>query len=784
MRSYGRFGRLKRGIAAYFALAMLPVMLLSVISYVSFLSKSREETASRIELSLQSAVESIDSAINSAQQACMTIFGDRRVKKRLKPIAECDASDRIALVEIHELITSMTTITDAVVDDIFIYMDRQNVFSDGLYSFEDYFGRISFYEKYDSDFWFGLLEQRSPLRMLAASSVTSKQVMNTRTVVPMVYTTTISGRATVAVTTLSVSSIAGIMRSGVITQDTRMLILDAEGAAVYSELSEEELRSLDTAALGMGVGVALREKCMAVRVQSAGTGWSYYEFVPMNQITALPNEYLIVLACMCLLFGVSAALALYFVERISSPITRMYAATGEGDLAQNAPGLEEISRHVTSFLSDYQETREEEQSMRGYYAEVGVMQLFSGGMGDTDKLLTLLMSEYGFSDAVFQLAVIVVAFDWAEGEPVQDTERLNMQLNFKPELAAFISRYMPCLIVEHRANQYVCLLNPRLSESLSESERRTRVMLDELMQLLRNTAALGSVGICMAHAHMLLDELSGEYDGVMRALTARPHGERYFMGYWDEVPQAAASSYSIRDELRLLSALRAGDAERTRAILGELVKTGPDTSYAQQMELVHELYVTGMRFLAERDETLHGSERYKGLCADAELVGSSRRPVSVEAKLRLLSAFYTEIMRINADVPAQPEASAVAQSRNEAPAGDPDGRSSLTDAIMEYVNQNYASDLYLERIAQKMGLSVKYISKVFKARTGRNLSDYINDVRMEHIRDMLLTTDMSVSAISEAAGIYSRTTLLRLFKKYEGMTPSEYRELARSKAAR
>ena len=45
---------------------------------------------------------------------------------------------------------------------------------------------------------------------------------------------------------------------------------------------------------------------------------------------------------------------------------------------------------------------------------------------------------------------------------------------------------------------------------------------------------------------------------------------------------------------------------------------------------------------------------------------------------------------------------------------------------------------------------------------------------------MLVNTNMSIASISEAAGIYSRSTLIRLFRKYEGVTPSEYRELARS----
>ena len=42
---------------------------------------------------------------------------------------------------------------------------------------------------------------------------------------------------------------------------------------------------------------------------------------------------------------------------------------------------------------------------------------------------------------------------------------------------------------------------------------------------------------------------------------------------------------------------------------------------------------------------------------------------------------------------------------------------------------------------------------------------------------MLVNTNMSIASISDAVGIYSRSTFVRLFRKYEGVTPSEYREL-------
>ena len=220
----------------------------------------------------------------------------------------------------------------------------------------------------------------------------------------------------------------------------------------------------------------------------------------------------------------------------------------------------------------------------------------------------------------------------------------------------------------------------------------------------------------------------------------------------EEGEQQPAVAFTLRDEMTLLSALRGGDKDQVYAIMNQMLSASGRVSPGQEKLRIHDLFVTGMRYLAERDETLQDQDQYQGLQADVELPGG------MEAKRQLLNRFYgelTEIRRIGTE-------------------------SNLTASIVDYVQQHYASDLYLERVAQGLGLSVKYISKVFKEQTGRNLSDYINEVRIQHVKDMLVNTNMSIASISEAAGIYSRSTLIRLFRKYEGVTPSEYRELARS----
>ncbi|MNR04934.1 HTH-type transcriptional regulator YesS [compost metagenome] len=99
----------------------------------------------------------------------------------------------------------------------------------------------------------------------------------------------------------------------------------------------------------------------------------------------------------------------------------------------------------------------------------------------------------------------------------------------------------------------------------------------------------------------------------------------------------------------------------------------------------------------------------------------------------------------------------------------------LVSFITDYIEKHYEQDLYLEVIAGEIGLSAKYVSRMFKESTGTNISDYISLVRIAKARELLVNTDMKISDIADKIGIFSRTTFLRLFKKYEGISPNEYR---------
>ena len=103
----------------------------------------------------------------------------------------------------------------------------------------------------------------------------------------------------------------------------------------------------------------------------------------------------------------------------------------------------------------------------------------------------------------------------------------------------------------------------------------------------------------------------------------------------------------------------------------------------------------------------------------------------------------------------------------------------IVNRLRLYIEKHFSEDLSLDILADKMDISSKYLSRIFKQSIGMNLSEYLARVRVEKAKELLLT-DMSIQQIMESIGIYNRTTFTRMFRRLEGITPSEYRNLRNS----
>ena len=96
--------------------------------------------------------------------------------------------------------------------------------------------------------------------------------------------------------------------------------------------------------------------------------------------------------------------------------------------------------------------------------------------------------------------------------------------------------------------------------------------------------------------------------------------------------------------------------------------------------------------------------------------------------------------------------------------------------VKNYIDDHYKGDMSLEKLANHVGMTPTAFSRYFKLRTGKNLSEYIVDIRLGHAARLLVDTTDSVSEICWATGFNTLSNFNRLFLKRKGCTPTEFRK--------
>ncbi len=100
----------------------------------------------------------------------------------------------------------------------------------------------------------------------------------------------------------------------------------------------------------------------------------------------------------------------------------------------------------------------------------------------------------------------------------------------------------------------------------------------------------------------------------------------------------------------------------------------------------------------------------------------------------------------------------------------------IMQRAMEFIDENYNEQISLNEIAEHTFVSTYYISRLFKKELGKNFVDYLNEIRIKKAKELLKDLRFKTYEVAELVGISDAHYFSKLFKKYENITPSEYRD--------
>lgn len=128
------------------------------------------------------------------------------------------------------------------------------------------------------------------------------------------------------------------------------------------------------------------------------------------------------------------------------------------------------------------------------------------------------------------------------------------------------------------------------------------------------------------------------------------------------------------------------------------------------------------------------------------------------------------------------EISRMAQQQNQTLPKESDEKINLNMIkILQYIADNLHNNITVNDVAKFAMINPKYFSYYFKKHTGLDFSNYIKNARMEKACDLLINSDLKISAIAEQVSYKITSPFFKYFSEKYGMTPTEYRNKYRNK---
>ncbi len=102
------------------------------------------------------------------------------------------------------------------------------------------------------------------------------------------------------------------------------------------------------------------------------------------------------------------------------------------------------------------------------------------------------------------------------------------------------------------------------------------------------------------------------------------------------------------------------------------------------------------------------------------------------------------------------------------------------ERMKAYIRDNFQKDITLDSVSEFINLHPSYCSTIFKKAEGKSVTEFINTMRINHAKELLETTNFRIGEVGVMSGIPDPYYFSRVFNKISGVSPSDYRKIART----
>jgi len=427
------------------------------------------------------------------------------------------------------------------------------------------------------------------------------------------------------------------------------------------------------------------------------------------------------------------------------------ASGGQVEAGDDFAYLQEMMQSMkNSRLTIHQRLKFSNQNMEHYVLE-SLMWGTYGSIGEVEEQLLALDIAYDSDDfAVVGFCVEGFTDSTLLPEDGQEDAQL-MRFVLRNVFSELLAGYNARLVELHGLTYALLCLHAgqeHWQEKLEEALRSGR-------QILRENFDLGMT-IALSHKVQGLHKIRQAYSWVRDTLAARQPGAEELLIWKREAAQPTMDKGSEKVEAavrRLAQLAAAGDTESAMNELKALKKAAaqlPGWSVRMQFAILLQELLQNLSLRFSKDEVAAVAQRVQQYM---------EAPPSKDD--------FAELNHIIKEACALSSA-----------AGENARRADVARKADQYIQENYMkSSMSISSVADYLNLTASYASALYKRQTGQAMLDAINLTRIHHAKRLLTGSHMSLEQVAQQVGYFNSSSFIRTFKKYEGITPGQFRSL-------
>lgn len=765
---YRQSVRFYKYLFSYMVVVMVILLVVGGAIYGSFFSTLQNEVESSNIASLMQVKDMIFFRLSEMERMTVQITGNKELRFSMVNSGGYDAL--LAMTELQKYNSANTFVHDVA---IFYKNSNRITAASGSYTLDEFFETIYAYESFGKKEFLDIVSSiRTPV-MRPVERVRQDSFATYIYPIPVNSTEPYG----VVIFIINEKSLNSMINNILNKYSGFVYILDKNDnpiAAVESGqnsypkddmLNRVRVGSIHQAISTIPLG---KEKYSVVKLKCDVTGWSYIIIIPARQFMQSVQVSRRIFGSMVAgVFVLGLALAVAFASSNYKPVKNL-VKTIKGqykniNLQKSTDEFALINNTLSEFANENKNLMHKLKSKSALMREQMFMNLLKGNIEAPEQLEALsdvisLKTSGSYYAVLIFLIDNYIEFKNNNSKSMQDLFKFSI-INVIEELSSEIgSGYGLDLMNDYGIALVICM----------EQENRMEQCLYEIafraMEFFRQnftfslTVGIGGIqeDILMVHQSFIEANRAAHYRLIK--------GNNSIIFYCDirEMEENNKYKYPVELEADLLTAIKQGKGDDVESIIKEIARNiaGQNASLESVQIICSGIISSVVKILDELDIT---DLSYKEDGVEIDLTSNFETIKEFEKRMIDFGkrvCLYVEDKK---------------QSKNFG----------LTQKIFDYVNERYTNNgITLEMIAEEFNISASYITRFFKDQTGDSLMRYIDKKRMDRAKELLKNTELKLSDIVEQCGYVDKVNFIRKFKKYESITPMQYRSITKRKLAK